>query len=234
MQENFRRIESKYILDSNQYTQLYEKIKDRLVKDKYWQSTICNIYYDTDYHDLIRNSIEKPPYKEKVRMRSYNVPSLTDTIFLEIKKKYEGVVYKRRIKISLEEAYKYIENHNTPNCNKQIMKEIDYCFERYNLKPVLFLSYYRTAYYDKDDSNLRITFDKDIVSRDYDLRLENGIYGERVEDDIYIMELKTITALPLWLTAILSEFKIYPKSFSKYGSIYQNALVKSRKEDVNV
>ena len=140
MIEVFRRTEKKFILNQEQYNKLFILINDHLNKDPYYKSTICNIYYDTNNYDLIINSLEKPIYKEKIRLRSYNIPTLNDNVFLEIKKKYKGIVGKRRITIKLKDFYDYIEKGIKPNCNKQILEELDYCFNHYNLKPSLFLA----------------------------------------------------------------------------------------------
>ncbi len=217
----FERVETKYVLTKNEYDMLMKKIKRHILKDEYYKSTINNIYFDTDNYDLINASIDKPKYKEKVRLRSYNTPKLKDDVFFEIKTKLNGVVYKRRIKIKLFEYYEYLINHNFDEKN-QIMKEIDYIIKKYNLKPKLMLSYDRTSYYDKNNKNFRITFDQNIRSRNDELNLEYGDAGELYfEDDMYVMELKTLGGLPMWFTKILSSLKIYPKSFSKYGNIYK-------------
>ncbi|MDD3452918.1 MAG: polyphosphate polymerase domain-containing protein [Bacilli bacterium] len=224
--EVFKRTEKKYLLTEMQYLNLMKKIEDKLNKDTFYKSTICNIYYDTDDYDLISYSLEKPIYKEKIRLRSYGVPNKEDTVFLEIKKKYKGVVGKRRVNIKLQEFYDYIETGKYPECNKQIMEEIDYCFKYYNLKPVLFLGYDRLSYYDKKNKSFRITFDKNIRSREEDLNLELGDCGNLYfTDKTYIMEVKTLDALPLWFTNILSALNIFPTSFSKYGSIYKRKSI---------
>ena len=229
--EIFRRVEQKYLLDKQQYESLLEMINNNIEKDKYYKSTICNIYFDSDNYDLIVKSIEKPIYKGKVRLRSYEIPNLDSNVFLEIKSKYDGVVGKRRVSCSLKEFYDYIDNDIMPNCNKQIMNEIDYYFKRYKLKPKLFLAYDRTSYFEKNNPNFRITFDKNIRSRETNLRLEYGDNGNLYfKSDTYIMELKTLGALPLWFTKILSQLKIYPMSFSKYGSIYKKKV----KEEIYV
>lgn len=227
-QEIFERVEKKYLLTQKKYEILMDRIKDRIEKNEFSFSTICNLYYDTKNYELIRNSIEKPVYKEKVRLRSYNVPSLDQKAFLEIKKKYDGVVGKRRISASLQEIYDYIEKGIKPDVNEQILKEIDYCFNHYKLIPVLYLAYDRMAYQEKGNPDFRITFDTNLRSRNYDLKLENGDYGNMYFDEkTYIMELKTLGALPLWFVKILSELEIYPSSFSKYGSIYKKMLKES-------
>lgn len=217
----FERVETKYVLTKEEYELLMKKIHKHLNQDEYFKTTICNIYFDTDNYDLINKSIDKPIYKEKVRLRSYNVPSLSDYVFFEIKSKFKGTVYKRRIKIKLSDYYNYLINHQYDE-NNQIMKEIDYLITRYNLKPKLMLSYDRTSYYDKDNKNFRITFDQNIRSRDDELNLEYGDAGKLYFDKpMYIMELKSLGSLPIWFTKVLSNLKIYPKSFSKYGNIYK-------------
>lgn len=228
----FQRIEQKYILTEEEYKLLFEKINSHLEKDYYYKSTICNLYFDTDYNDLIVNSLEKPPYKQKVRVRSYNVPNVDDNVFLELKGKHKGIVFKRREKIRLDELYKYLESGTIPkNNNDQIMKEIDYIIKRYNLKPKIFLAYDRLSYYDKDNVNFRVTFDMNLRSRNEDLNLELGDTGKLFsKEKFYIMELKSLTSIPLWFIKVLSELKIYSRSFSKYGSIYS----KQKEEYLNV
>ena len=218
----FRRKETKYILSEDMYNALLDKIKPHIKEDKYFISHIYNIYYDTPYDYLIMKSIEGPKYKEKVRLRSYCIPSLDDEVFLEIKKKYNGIVGKRRIKLKLSDFYKYIETGELSTENGQIKQEIDYCFKQYNLEPRRFLCYDRYAYVDKDNSTFRVTFDFNIKSRKDDLKLEHGDKGENFFDEnLYVMEVKALDAYPMWFTKIISELKIYPTSFSKYGRIYQ-------------
>lgn len=216
MAQTFQRVEKKYLIDLDTYTELLLKLKDKIKPDLYFKSTICNVYYDTFNNDLIRHSLDKPIYKEKVRLRSYNTPNLEDMVFLEIKKKYKSIVNKRRIALKLKDFY----NQNIPNT--QVKKEIDYLFSFYNLKPSLYLAYDRLAYIGTNDSSLRITFDNNIRSRTDNLNLEKGDYGNSLCDDkYYVMEIKVNNTFPLWLVEILSSLKIYPTSFSKYGKIYE-------------
>lgn len=217
----FRRIEQKYLLNEEEKNNLFNIINNYLEKDTYYQSTIENIYFDTKNNDLIIKSIEKPLFKEKVRLRSYNIPNNNDYVFLEIKNKYKGVVGKRRIKITLEDYYKFINNSEFDK-NNQIAKEIDYHIKYYNLYPKIFIAYDRLSFKGKKDNNLRITLDSNLRYRYKNLKLEQGSDGKKYFDNPhYIMEIKTLGSLPLWLTNILSELKIYPKSFSKYGNIYK-------------
>ena len=141
---------------------------------------------------------------------------------MEIKKKYDGIVYKRRIADSLIDIEEHIDNGKQISCNKQIISEIDYCFKYYNLVPALFLAYDRVAYYDKDDPSFRLTFDTNIIARNYDLDLSKGVYGKKYcDDNTYIMEIKCAGGLPFWFIRALQEIKAYPGSFSKYGNVYE-------------
>lgn len=223
----FKRVEKKYLLSEDLYQKLFEKINNYITVDTYDFSTICNIYFDTDDYLLVNRSIEKPIYKEKVRLRSYGVPKKNSKVFLEIKKKYKGVVGKRRVSAPLKEFYTYFDIGKYPNVDTQIMNEINYCFKFYNLKPKVFLAYDRYSYKGKDDSNFRITFDKNIRSRTDNLYLEKGDNGMLLLDkNCYIMEVKTLGAYPLWFAQILSELNIYPTSFSKYGNVYKKQIFK--------
>jgi len=222
MYENiFKRVEEKYLFTKEQYTALFENISKNIEKDKYFETTICNIYFDNNYDELIVTSMEKPIYKHKVRLRSYGIPKLNDDVFLEIKFKFKKVVGKRRIKLKLKEFKKYLEK-NKYDHNSQIMKEIDYLFNLYELKPSYFIAYDRKSYRGCDDNNLRITIDTNLRSRKNNLSLELGDEGKLYFDkELYIMEIKTLGAMPLWLVRNLSNLGIYPVSFSKYGSIYK-------------
>ena len=221
----FRRVEKKYILTDSEYKCFMERVREHLHEDIYFKSTICNIYFDNDNYDLIVNSLEHPQFKEKIRLRCYETPkSMNDKVFFEIKGKYNGVVFKRRIDIKLKDYYDYINKGILPRDN-QIMQEIDYTIKKFKLKPKLFLAYDRYSYYDKDNQEFRITFDENIRSRIKDINLEYGDAGKLYFDEkVHIMEIKALDAIPLWFTKALSELKIYPNSFSKYGNIYMKDL----------
>lgn len=223
----FERVEKKYLISDNKFNLLMKRIEPYMTKDKYGIHTICNIYYDTDTYGLIRNSIEKPSYKEKLRLRSYGIPHKSDEVFLELKKKYDNTVFKRRISLTLKEAETYLENGIKPHKDSQILREIDYFINFYKPEKKIFIAYDRVALFGNEDTNLRITFDMNIRSRLYDLDLSKGDYGKSIDNfNNYLMEIKTSCALPLWLANILSELEIYPVSFSKYGAIYKQDLAK--------
>ena len=218
-QTTFRRVEQKYLLDEKQYKAVKKSIKDHFDKDKHPTSKIYNIYFDNDNNDLIINSLEKPIYKEKFRARKY---ADSGDLFLEMKQKYKGVVYKRRLVLTLDEFNKYLEDGTYPNHDKQIMSEIDYYMKYYNLKPFMMVAYDRESFLSQDDKDFRLTFDSRLRSREVDLCLEDREADSMYfSDNKWIMELKSVSNLPLWFTKVLSDNKIYPTSFSKIGSIYK-------------
>lgn len=226
----FKRNEIKYLITDEQKDLILKAIDQYMKQDKYGVSTIRNIYFDTLDYRLIRRSIEKPLYKEKLRIRSYKQVDENEKIFIEMKKKYKSVVYKRRIKINQKEALKWVCENIRPNDNSQIANEIDYFIKFYKgLKPIVFLSYDREAYYSIEDEDLRITFDSNILYRTNDLSFDQEIYGTSILDkDKIIMEVKSSKGMPLWLTSVLSELKIYKTSYSKYGTAYQDLIFKNR------
>lgn len=216
----FRRVEEKYILSESEYKKLLKKISKYLIDDIYPKYTICSVYFDSDNYDSIIKSIEKPIYKEKVRIRSYGVIDNDGYLYLELKKKYKGIVSKRRIKMNNHEFNKFMDNKL--EINNQILKEISYVIIRDKLKPKIFIAYDRLSYVGIDNTDLRITFDSNLRSRDYDLVLNKNDLGVLYFDkSTYIMEVKTLGSIPLWLSKVLSELSIYPRSFSKYGEIYK-------------
>lgn len=224
----FKRYEMKYSISLEQQQLIKSKMYEYMDCDKYGRSTICNIYFDTPNFVLIRRSIEKPIYKEKLRLRSYGVANEDSTVFLELKKKYKSVVYKRRISMKENEAMGYLCEQK-PVPDMQITREIHYfCNQYHGLQPAVLLSYEREAFYEKDNADFRITFDENILWRDSDLSLCAGVYGEPIlNSGNVLMEIKTGTAIPLWMVEILSKNKIYKTSFSKYRNAYGKIFSKS-------
>jgi hypothetical protein len=220
-QNVFKRYELKYMIDDEQCELIKEAMKPYMKDDKYGISTIHNLYFDTPTNLLIRKSIEKPVYKEKLRVRSYRVTEADTEVFVELKKKYESVVYKRRISLSEDEAMQYLLADKKIE-DSQIVREIDYFKEFYkDLRPAEYIYYDREAFAGLEDKNFRVTFDKNILCRDYDLSLDKGAYGDSIlPEGKVLMEVKTATAIPLWMVEFLSKYKIYKTSFSKYGTAY--------------
>lgn len=194
-------------------------------KDSYGDYSIFNVYYDTPDFLLIRRSIEKTVYKEKLRVRSYGEANKDSEVFVELKKKYKSVVYKRRITMQEKDLAEYFGG----DCNlpeTQISKEIDYFKAIYKgIEPRVFISYDREAFSGIEDKDLRLTFDENILFRTDDLNLCSKNYGEKILDDNkLIMEVKVSEGIPLWLTKFLTEQKIYKGKFSKYGTAYKKIV----------
>ncbi len=225
-QSVFKRYELKYMLTSAQKEKVLKAMAPYMKLDKYGRTTIRNLYYDTDDYLLIRRSIEKPVYKEKLRIRSYSKATEDNEVFVELKKKYKHIVYKRRVTIPNDEAMKWLSGEINLTKNNQITNEIDYFLGFYNsLHPSIFLSYEREAYYSLDGTDFRVTFDDEILCRQNDLSLASDVYGERIlPDDKVLMEIKCSGGIPLWMTEILSKEKIYKTSFSKYGTAYKTLI----------
>ncbi len=230
-QNTFKRYEIKYVLSSVQKEAVIEAMNPYMKLDKYGRTIIRNIYFDTDNFRLIRRSIEKPLYKEKLRVRSYSLATPDSGVFLELKKKYKSVVYKRRLVLPEGEIMAAFENGTSLPVKSQIGDEIEYFREYYgNLKPKVFLSYAREAYYSLDSSDFRITFDDNIFYRRNDISLCSPPDGKAILNDGFVlMEIKTSGAIPLWLTKTLTENKIFKTSFSKYGNAYANIISDNNK-----
>lgn len=231
--EIFNRYEHKYRLTTEELQNVLKYMDMYMEPDKYCVNhslyTIANIYYDTSDNSLIRESLAKPVYKEKLRLRSYGVPNDNSKVYLEIKKKFKGLVNKRRTTLTLGEAYDFlntgIKPELQPYMNGQVLNELDYFINSRSLEPKVYIAYDRLAYFEKGNDDLRISFDTNIRTRRCDLALENGDYGEKLlDDDIWIMEIKTSLAKPLWLCDMLSKFQIRSSSFSKYGTEYKNLV----------
>lgn len=235
-QNTFKRYELKYLLTKEQRIQIEKAMAPYMVLDEYGRSTIHNIYLDTPDYLLIRRSLEKPLYKEKLRIRSYQTTTKDSEVFVEIKKKYQSIVYKRRISVREEDAMRYFGEGIALPIRNQITREIDYACESYaKLRPAVFLSYEREAYYGREDRELRITFDDHILWRQEELSLCVKPYGKEIlEPGSSLMEIKLASAMPLWLAQSLSEYRIFRTSFSKYGNAYlemQKNEKEGKKED---
>ena len=229
----FQRREVKFLVSAEQFDSLLPIVHEHMNADAYCldgkEYGIYNIYYDTPDNLLIRRSIEKPYFKEKLRLRSYYSPASPDaSVFLEVKRKIGGIVTKRRVAMTLAEAEAYIQSRVKPHyerfIDKQVMREMDVFLNFYDsVQPQQYISYQRAAFFGKDDPEFRLTFDRDITARRSDLTLAKESYGEKIiRPDQRIMEIKVSGAFPMWMTQALSELEIRRISFSKYGTAYRN------------
>lgn len=225
-QNIFKRYEIKYLITQKQKKDIIEAMEPYMQLDEYGRTTIRNVYLDTDNYRLIRNSLEKPMYKEKIRVRSYRQVGDEDIVFVELKKKYDSVVYKRRVEETEEKAKEWLCDKKSMRLDTQIEREISYFIEYYgNLSPKVFLSYEREAFFSLDGSDFRVTFDDNILWRQDNISLKEKVGGNSIiGNDEILMELKTSKGIPLWMTDILSKNKLYKTSFSKYGRAYMDIL----------
>ena len=205
-----KRVEMKFILNKEQLSYLKDALKDHMIVDQYGKTSIASIYYDTPDYRLIRASIEKPSYKEKIRLRSYGLIKNGKPAYLEIKRKCEGVVYKRRVETS----------------EGQIAKEMVYFRNLYQtLEPKIMIAYDRTSY-KEIVGDIRLTIDENPRYRAYDLNLHTSMDGTPLlENGCAILEIKVQQEMPLWLTSILSKGKIYKTTFSKVGEAFKKVMV---------
>ncbi len=226
IQQSFKRFEKKYLLTPAQYDALLDSMMPYMKVDEYGRYTICNIYYDTDNFELIRTSLEKTVYKEKLRLRSYGTPADDEKVFVEIKKKFDQVVYKRRAVMPCTEAASYLAGDAYPLKADQICHEIDWFLKSYQPKPKVFIAYDRVALAGIENEELRVTFDTNLRWRDYDLDLRKGDHGQLIlPQDRILMEIKIPGTSSVWLGHLLSEVGVFPTSFSKYGTCYKEHLL---------
>lgn len=229
----FKRYEIKYLLTDTQKAAVLSVMEPHVEPDSFGRSTIRNIYYDTDNYRLARRSLEKPIYKEKLRVRSYQMAAPDDQVFIELKKKFDSVVYKRRTEIRERDVAAYLAGRIEAPVKSQITAEIDYFLQFYeSLAPRVFISYEREAFFGKDDSNLRVTFDENILWRATDLSLGSEVYGESLlQPGQTLMEIKTTGGIPLWMVETITREKLKNSSYSKYGSVY-TTMYADRKGEV--
>ena len=222
----FQRMEQKYLVTDTQRAALEELFREYMVPDEFGESTVCSIYYDTPDYRLIRRSLEKPVYKEKLRVRSYGSAAPDDPVFLEMKRKFKGVVYKRRVSIPCRDAEAFLSGALALPDTEQIPRELTWFRDYYGtLRPAMALYSDRCAWFGKADRDVRITMDRNIRWRIDDLTLTSPAGGEPIlPPGTSLMEIKVPAAMPLWLTAFLSENKIYRTPFSKYGNAYSTLL----------
>lgn len=216
-----QRTEMKYILTREQYEAFYPEFIAHMKLDEYGVTSIQSLYYDTPDRRLIRTSIEKPPFKEKIRLRSYGLNTNDKTVYLELKRKADGIVYKRRVGLKESEANRFLLKGEACG-NGQIAKELMYFKNCYRLlEPAYLIIYERRAFYE-ENGDLRVTMDENIRYREYDLNLSTSLEGRRIlPEGSIVMEIKVQAAIPLWLTHLLTKHKIYQGSFSKVGEAYK-------------
>jgi len=222
----FQRYEMKYRITAEQKQRVLAAMEPYMEPDRYGRTTIRNLYYDTDTYLLARRSIERPIYKEKLRIRSYEQADTESTVFVELKKKYKHVVFKRRVSLPEKQAMQWLGGESPAPRQTQISGEIDYFLKYYgSLHPTVFLSYEREAFYARDGSDIRVTFDDTILCRQEALSLQSEVYGTPIlPEGSILMEIKCAGGIPIWMAQLLSKEHIYKTSFSKYGTAYRRMI----------
>ncbi len=229
----FERTEKKYRLTEQQYRSVMEGMLEHMRVDSYGKTTICSVYYDDSSDRMIRASVQKPVYKEKLRVRAYGIPDGESTVYVELKKKFKGVVYKRRAGMKLSDAEEYLAGGDPPGESTQILREISWVRDFYKPVPRAYIAYDRIALECPGTPGLRVTFDSDIRARSDDLSLALGDRGEPLlPEGERIMEIKVPASMPLWMSDLLTRCKVYPTSFSKYGTYYQKLIERGEKNYV--
>ena len=228
------RYELKYVLSKEQVNSLVDALEGHMKVDKYGKTTIASLYYDTIDSRLIRTSLEKPKFKEKIRLRSYGMADDSKTVFLELKRKAYGVVYKRRVETKVKDAIDFFNNKVDIVAEGQIAKEITYFREYYGeLIPSCLIIYDRVAY-EEENGNLRLTIDYNPRYRIDNLRLDYSMEGiPLLKDGEAILEIKIQDSIPLWLSHILDKYKIFINGFSKYGKAYEKQILEAKERGIN-
>ena len=222
----FLRREVKYKISAEQFDVLRKEFAPHLTPDKYYFEKIHNIYYDNIYDEIIRKSMERPVFKEKLRLRTYeNDGKIFDEVFVEMKNKFDGTVFKRRIKIPLADGRRLLQGESPAQIlgEGQIAQEIMHFIRKTQCAPKIYIRYDRYSY--SGENEFRVTFDTNVVSRL--VHLDFGSHADDVPQLLqgeYLIEAKSYFAFPLWFTNALTKYKIYPESFSKYGRIYERNL----------
>jgi len=245
--ENFSRYELKFQMPYDTYMEFKDRLGEHLQPDAYGDAegfyTIMNLYFDTYDNFFHRQNQNREPFRQKLRLRTYSIDNLDATCFLEIKKKYKGLVNKRRTVLTLRDAYRFLglnealeeeaaatggvidEISPLTVSNKQIFNEVSFFTDFFKLTPRMVLCYDRRAFFDAVDDSVRVTFDRNIRYRTTDLRLEHGSYGENfVDSNTVLMELKVEKSVPLWMVELLNEFGLFKKKFSKYSTCINKGL----------
>lgn len=233
-QATFERCEIKYVITAEQKARLVALMAPYMEPDPYGRTTIRNIYFDTENYRLVRRSMEKPAYKEKLRLRSYSRAAADAPVFVELKKKYEDTVYKRRLSMPQTQAIDWLCGKGGRGPASQIGREVEYFRTYYQtLRPAAFLCYERDAYFSRCGDGFRVTFDENILARREAISLDSEAWGTRLLAEGWVlMEVKAFGGMPLWMARALAERQIYKTSFSKYGVAYETIIFDACKGEI--
>lgn len=226
MENIFKRYEKKYLVTRAQGAALQDIFLRHMEADRYGSYLVQNLYYDTEGWDVIRESIDKPFYKEKMRLRCYGVPKPGTDYFLELKKKYKGIVYKRRVAIPEQSLSGRAVRDSVSEEPSQIARELEFYMKSNAVSERIYIAYHRAALAGINDAGLRVTFDTDMCFRTDRLDFTHPYIGFPIlPGNTMLMEIKTLGGMPMWMVRVLNEGNIYPTTFSKYGVCYTNHIL---------
>ena len=235
MQSIFKRYENKYLITLEQGAALQGFLPRHMEPDRFGEYLVQNLYYDTENWNVIRASIEKPLYKEKMRLRCYDMPKQEANVFLELKKKHMDIVYKRRIAIPFQSLSRRSVRDIVSGETSQISRELDFYLRSNAVSEKVYISYLRTAFSGTEDAGLRVTFDTDVRFRMDDLHFLRPGKGHCIlPQDKMLIEIKALGGMPLWMSRALSEYAIYPTAFSKFGVCYTGYIFGHSSEERTV
>jgi hypothetical protein len=225
----FKRYEQKYLLNQDQYRNFMDLIGDSFQPDQYGPSTIYSIYYDTPDFRIIRKAFTKYDYREKLRLRSYGIPKSGDSVYIEMKKKYQGITYKRRFPVYFGTLKNLYTLPSPPANEGDLFDEFNYFYQRHSVAPSFFISYDRIALESKENKRFRLTFDTNIRWRSDNFDFSFGTLGYPLfKTNEYLLELKTIEPIPLYLSNCLTKNRIFPSSLSKSKLAYMDFITRSK------
>jgi len=248
--DTFERKETKYLLSPLQYLQFRALAERHLAPAEYHESDVSSLYYDTPDDLLINRSLQGGKYKEKLRVRSYGAATQSSPVFIEIKKKFKGITYKRRVNCTLAAASAFLagmdyleaierwplkdtaaQEYAHGTMSRQIAGELAWMRDHYEgIAPKMLVTTHRLSFVDVDDPDLRITFDSNVRWDNVSTTLEEAAGRHELFDNgERILEIKCGSAYPMWLVAALNECGIRPQSVSKYGRAYQAAAMRERR-----
>ncbi|MDR3276586.1 MAG: polyphosphate polymerase domain-containing protein [Treponema sp.] len=216
----FRRYEKKYQLNAFQYYELSESLKGLAETDEYGFSDIYSLYFDTEDYRIMRRCIDAKGYKEKLRLRAYGLPGPEGWVYLELKKKLQGLTYKRRLPLRYGELAAYLDERCAQQQYGQIDNEIDWFIRTHRPGPRFQVAYKRLALRGIEDPEFRVTFDSHIRCCPSGLDFAGSNTVPMIGAGEYIMEIKCIAAIPGCLSRQLSALRIFPVSFSKSVRAY--------------
>lgn len=295
----FKRVEKKYRIGAAERAAVEAAAGGPMAVDAYGRTRITSLYLDTPERSMIARSVEKPLYKEKLRLRAYGdaagvalmgafgagpivrepgglplsdgevetrvaaglqVPGAAAAlpVFFGIKKKFKGIVYKRRLALTLPAALAFVSGLPYEQAcarwplsdaalaaaalspvTRQIARELEVAMDRWlPLVPSMGIACDRVAWayrpemfqeWEGDELfDSELRITFDDCLEYLDCHRFRSPWRPIIESSESVMEIKSAGPYPPWLVEVLSAERIYPASFTKYGNAYQLAAAEPR------